>query len=78
LVSELGDVTFEELIPALLRALLRKKAEQGTGRQVLKHLRSYLTDICKSAVAEGYLKTNISEDLKVSVKLALPLTPKLT
>jgi hypothetical protein len=29
LVPELGDVQFEELTPALLRALLKKKAEQG-------------------------------------------------
>jgi transposase len=54
LLADLGDISFEELSPTLLRALLEKKAEQGSGKQVLKHLRSYLTDICKTAVAEGY------------------------
>lgn len=78
LLADLGDVSFEELSPALVRALLKKKAEQGSGKQVLKHLRSYLTDICKTAVAEGYLQTNISEDLKAPVKLAAPSAPKLT
>jgi site-specific recombinase XerC len=78
LIADLGEVSFEELSPALLRALLKKKAEQGVGRQVLKHLRSYLTDICKTAVSEGYLQTNISEDLKAPVKLAAPSAPKLT
>ncbi len=58
--------------------MLKKKAEQGLGRQTLNHLRGYLTDICKCAVAEGYLQTNVSEGLKAPVKLAKPSDPKLT
>ncbi len=38
IVAELGEVRFEELTAALLRALLKKKAEQGLGRQMLNHL----------------------------------------
>jgi hypothetical protein len=35
-----------------------RAAEQGFGRQMLNHLRFYLIDICKSAIAEGYLTNN--------------------
>jgi integrase len=77
LLPELGEVPFEELSPALLRALLKQKAEQGLRRQTLNHLRGYLTDICKCAVAEGYLKTNVSEGLKAPVKLVQPPDAKL-
>jgi hypothetical protein len=74
LVPELGDVQFEELSPALLRAVLKKKAEQGLRRQTLNHLKGYLTDICKAAVAEGYLQNNITEGLKAPVT-ASPASP---
>ena len=76
LVSELGDVQFEELTPALLRAVLKKKAEQGLRRQTLNHLKGYLTDICKRATAEGYLETNVSEGLRAPFKLAKPADAK--
>jgi integrase len=56
---------------------LKKKAEQGMGRQVLNHLRGYLTDICRSAVAEGYLANNVAEGHKAPVKLAKSSGPKL-
>jgi site-specific recombinase XerC len=69
LLQDLGDIRFEELTPALLRTVLKKKAEQGLGRQVLNHLRGYLTDICRAALAEGYLAINIAEGLKAPVKL---------
>lgn len=78
LMPDLGETKFEELTPALLRATLKKKAEQGLGRQVLNHLRGYLTDICRSAVAEGYLGTNVAEGLKAPVKLLKSSRPKLT
>jgi site-specific recombinase XerC len=78
LVPELGDVQFEELTSALLRAVLKKKAEQGLRRQTLNHLKCYLTDICKCAVAEGYLQHSISEGLKAPFKLARPAEVKLT
>lgn len=77
LLPELGRVTFEEMEPAVLRGLLRAKAEQGLGHQVLNHLRGYLSDICRIAVAEGYLRTNVSEGLKVPVKLVASKKPKL-
>jgi integrase len=77
LLSELGEFRFEELSPALLRNVLRKKAEQGLRRQVLNHLKGYLTDICQCAVAEGYLGTNISEGLKAPLKLTRPGDAKL-
>jgi integrase len=77
LVSELGELSFDELSPALLRAVLKKKAEQGLRRQVLNHLKGYLVDISKCAAAEGYLETNISEGLKAPVKLARPADSKL-
>jgi hypothetical protein len=75
LLPELGEVPFAELSPALLRALLKGKAEQGLRRQTLNHLRGYLTDICKCAVAEGYLKTNVSEGLKAPVSWFSPRMP---
>jgi integrase len=78
LIPELGEVPFDELTPALLRALLKKKAEQGLRRQALNHLKGYLTDICKCAVSEGYLQNTISEGLKAPVKLARPSDIKLT
>jgi integrase len=77
LMPDLGEVKFEELTPALLRTILKKKAEQGLGRQVLNHLRGYLADICRSAVAEGYLATNVAEGLKAPVKLVKASRPKL-
>ena len=77
LFPEIGGTSFEEMEPATLRTALRNKAERGLGRQVLNHLRGYLNDICRTAVAEGYLQTNISEGLKVPVKLLLKKTPKL-
>ena len=73
LVTELGDVQFVELTPALVRLVLKKKAEEGLRRQTLNHLKGYLTDICKCAVAEGYLQNNISEGLRAPVKLASSL-----
>ena len=76
IVAELGEVRFEELTAALLRALLKKKAEQALGRQTLNHLRFYLTDICKSAIAEGYLTNNVSEGLKPPAKVLKPSAPK--
>jgi hypothetical protein len=76
LVAELGDVQFDELTPALLRAVLKKKAEQGLRRRTLDHLKGYLTDICKTAAAEGYLQ-NIGEGLKAPVKSAKPADAKL-
>jgi site-specific recombinase XerD len=77
LTAELGEVRLEEFTAALLRALLKKKAEQGLGRQTLNHLRFYLTDICKSATAEGYLTNNVSEGLKPPApKLLKPSEPK--
>ena len=77
IVAELGGVRFEELTAALLRALLKKKAEQGLGRQTLNHLRFYLTDICKSAIAEGYLTNNVGEGLKPPAKVLKASAPKL-
>jgi site-specific recombinase XerC len=50
-------------------AVLRTKAEQGLGRETLNHLKCYLTDICKAAVAEGYLHHNVSEGLKAPIAL---------
>ena len=50
-------------------AVLRTKAEQGLGRETLNHLKCYLTDICKTAVAEGYLHHNVSEGLKAPIAL---------
>jgi integrase len=76
LLLELGPLTFDEVTPSLLRNLLRTKAEGGSGEQVLSHLRAYITDICKCAVAEGYLRTNVSEGLKVPTKLVKPKAPK--
>jgi hypothetical protein len=67
LIPDLGEVRFEELTPALLRALLKKKAEQGLRWQTLNHLKGYLTDICKCAVSEGYLQNNI--DVKLTLRL---------
>ena len=77
LMPDLGEIKFEEMTPALLRGILKRKAEQGLGRQVLNHLRGYLTDICRSAVAEGYLANNVAEGLKAPVKLAKSSGPKL-
>jgi integrase len=71
LLPDLGEVPFEEMTPSLLRTVLKKKAEQGLGKQVLNHLRGYLADICKSALAESYLTTNIAEGLKAPVKLVV-------
>ena len=77
IVAELAEVRFEELTAGLLRALLKKKAEQSLGRQTLNHLRFYLTDICKSAIAEGYLTNNVSEGLKPPAKVSKASAPKL-
>ncbi len=76
LVSELGEFKFQEITAALLRALLKKKAEQGLGRQTLDHIRFYLSDMCRSATAEGYLINNVSEGLKAPKKLIKPSGPK--
>jgi site-specific recombinase XerC len=78
LISELGDVRFEEITAALLRALLKKKAEQGLGKESVNHLRFFLTDICRSATAEGYLSNNVSEGLKAPSKVVKPTVPKTT
>ncbi len=56
-ITEIGDVTWAELTPTVLRALLRKKAELGLRRHTVNHIRNYLTDICKIATAEGYPST---------------------
>jgi integrase-like protein len=69
LISELGELQFQEITAALLRALLNKKAEQALGKQILDHIRFYLTDICRSATAEGYLTNNVSGGLKAPKKL---------
>lgn len=69
LISELGESQLQEITAALLRALLKKKAEQGLGKETLNHIRFYLTDICRSATAEGYLTNNVSEGLKAPKKL---------
>lgn len=69
LISELGEFQLQEITAALLRALLKKKAEQGLGKETLNHIRFYLTDICRSATAEGYLTNNVSEGLKAPKKL---------
>ena len=69
LISDLGDVRFEEIIAALLRALLKKK-------ESVNHLRFFLTDICRSATAEGYLSNNVSERLKEPSKVVKPAVPK--
>lgn len=76
LISELGGLQFQEITAALLRGLLKKKAEQGLGRQTLDHIRFYLTDICRSATAEGYLANNVSEGLKAPKKLIKTSAPK--
>jgi site-specific recombinase XerD len=76
LISELGELQFQEITAGLLRALLKKKAEQGLGRQTLDHIRFFLTDICRSATAEGYLTNNISEGLKAPKKLIKASGPK--
>ena len=76
LISELGDVQFQEITAALLRALLKKKAEQGLGKETLNHIRFYLTDICRSATAEGYLTNNVSDGLRAPKKLTKPSVPK--
>jgi integrase len=62
--------------PRFCAALLKKKAEHGLGRQTLNHLRFYLTDICKSAIAEGYLTNNVSEGLKPPAKVLKSSAPK--
>lgn len=76
LLSTIGDVAFQDLTPAILRAVLKSKAEHGMGRQVLNHLRGYLSDICRMAVAEGYLTNNVAEGLKAPVKLTKNSKPK--
>jgi site-specific recombinase XerD len=72
LISDLGEVPFQEITAALLRALLKKKAEQGLGKESVNHLRFFLTDICRSASAEGYLTNNVSDGLKAPKKLLKP------
>jgi integrase len=76
LISDLGEVPFQEITAALLRALLKKKAEQGLGKETVNHIRFYLTDICRSATAEGYLANNVSEGLKAPSKVVKPPAPK--
>jgi integrase len=76
LISDLGEVPFQEITAALLRALLKKKAEQGLGKETVNHIRFYLTDICRSATAEGYLANNVSEGLKAPSKVVKPPVPK--
>lgn len=61
---------------ALLRAFLKAKAEQGLGKGTVNHLRFYLTDICRSATAEGYLMNDVSEGLRAPKKLLKPGAPK--
>lgn len=78
LLPEFAGISFQDLTPAFLRSILKKKAEQGMGRQVLNHLRGYMMDICRSAVAEGYLATNVAEGLKAPAKLLKRSRPKLT
>ena len=63
-LTDLGDVTFDELAASDLRATLRRNAVEGLGRNALGHLNGYLKGICEMAVAEGYLDHNPSEGLK--------------
>ena len=56
--------------------IFKKKAEQGIKRPVLNHLCGYLTDICRSAVAEGYLTINVTEGLKSPVNWPSRRAPK--
>jgi hypothetical protein len=44
----------------------------------VNHLRFFLTDICRSASAEGYLSNNVSEGLKAPSKVVKPAVPKTT
>jgi hypothetical protein len=68
----------QEITAASLRALLKKKkAEQGLGKETVNHIRFYVTDICRSATAEGYLSFNVAEGLKSPKKLLKPSEPKL-
>jgi integrase len=75
-IGELGHLQCQEITAALLRALLKKKAEQGLGKETVNHIRFYMTDICRTATAEGYLTYNVSEGLKSPKKLLKPSEPK--
>jgi integrase len=65
ILPELGPLTFEELEPSHLRSLLKDLAKAGLSEHPLKHVRGQLSEICRMAVAEGYLRTNISEGLNL-------------
>lgn len=77
LLPDLADVSFDELTPSHPRAVLRKKAAEGLGRNALGHLTGYLKEIGKMAVAEGYLDHNVCEGLKPP-KPRRPANPKET
>jgi integrase len=76
LIPYLGEFKFADITAALLRAFLKAKAEQGLGKGTVNHLRFYLTDICRSATAEGYLMNDVSDGLKAPKKLLKPSGPK--
>jgi hypothetical protein len=75
-IPYLGEFKFADITAALLRAFLKAKAEQGLGKGTVNHLRFYLTDICRSATAEGYLMNDVSEGQKAPKKLVKRSAPK--
>lgn len=78
ILPDLGDVTMGELEASQLRNVLKTKAKAGLKYQVMKHLKGHMTEICRMAVAEGYLRANVSEGLKVPMGLVQPSAPPST
>ena len=65
ILDKIGYVIFEALEPSHLRSVARSMAAGGAPSSHLGHVRGHLVEICRMAVAEGYLRPNIPGGLKV-------------
>ncbi|WP_321470131.1 tyrosine-type recombinase/integrase [uncultured Paludibaculum sp.] len=75
ILPDLGTIPMGELEPAHLRRLLKTRAEAGLTQHPLKHIKGQLAEICRMAVAEGYLRGNVAEGLKVPKGLVQQAPP---
>ena len=64
ILPALGECRCRELKSEDLRAVLRKLASAGLGRESVSKVRFAMGDMVKRMVAEGYIASNIAEGLK--------------
>ncbi|MGH3192616.1 MAG: tyrosine-type recombinase/integrase [Streptosporangiaceae bacterium] len=68
IIGELGDVALADLDPATVRAFFRKLEKSTLSAGSVRHVRTVLSEMCKTAVIDGLMDANPCASVKLKTE----------